>query len=122
MRISDWSSDVCSSYLWSSERRLLRLHHFHREAERLELRADLRRIADDHPDQVVGPDVSPGGRIQIGGVHRAVTFGKRRSEVHTSELQSLIRFSSAFFFFYLYIFFFFFFFSFFFFFFFFFFF
>src|SRR3546814_10282061 len=77
MRISDWSSDVCSSYLWSSERRLLRLHHFHREAERLELRADLRRIADDHPDQVVGPDVSPGGRIQIGGVHRAVTVGKR---------------------------------------------
>src|SRR3546814_16230178 len=77
MRISDWSSDVCSSYLWSSERRLLRLHHFHREAERLELRADLRRIADDHPDQVVGPDVSPGGRIQIGGVHRAVPVGTR---------------------------------------------
>src|SRR3546814_1891849 len=62
---------------------------------RLELRADLRRIADDHPDQVVGTDISPGGRIQIGGVHRAVTVSQRRSEEHTSELQSLMRISYA---------------------------
>src|SRR3546814_10516701 len=89
MRISDWSSDVCSS--------------------------DLRRVGTVHGvgvDRVgeVGADGARGGVLRIGGAHqlavlrdRVVAFehldhhraADHRSEEHTSELQSLMRISYA---------------------------
>src|SRR3546814_9417829 len=108
MRISDWSSDVCSSDLARRRlaveqelegRRLTREqvvgvrhgHEFDALAGRLEQRR--RRLADGDEDFVAvvrfgGPDVArPRGQAvgQIG----------RRSEEHTSELQSLMRISYA---------------------------
>src|SRR3546814_8375251 len=83
MRISDWSSDVCSS--------------------------DLPESGEVEFDQGTISDVLP-NRRKIGGIEQAHTDGvetgqqrltlslptfQGRSEEHTSELQSLMRISSA---------------------------
>src|SRR3546814_6935987 len=98
MRISDWSSDVCSSDL-----RLLGLHLQQRQVGVLVAADDggiqrsavrqhdlhLVRVGDD---VVVGDDVA--ARVDDeAGAERAATAG--RSEEHTSELQSLMRISYA---------------------------
>src|SRR3546814_9780570 len=105
MRISDWSSDVCSSDL----------HRLDIEqAEPLDLGGrplDPQRIGDqaskhlvtaaqpdDHPAApVVRPDVDvPALGAQRGHVgDRRLRSGQYRSEEHTSELQSLMRISYA---------------------------
>src|SRR3546814_7504945 len=82
MRISDWSSDVCSS----------------------DLRRDLWRQSGSHPDPCrgKGADQAPDDRL----LHELGRHGRRRrqaaahaaqgrSEEHTSELQSLMRISYA---------------------------
>src|SRR3546814_5215581 len=86
MRISDWSSDVCSSDL-SRARHGRRLTEVGDRQPRLEVeQQSLRRLLADagHEAQrgevVLGED--PGQ-------------GRRRSEEHTSELQSLMRISYA---------------------------
>src|SRR3546814_2263285 len=107
MRISDWSSDVCSSDL-----------HHHRDEKRP--RADAKAVGERHRD---GGDEHRDGRVgqKFGEDHRqkiedderdqrveAVNavdeqfgcFGREpallhRSEEHTSELQSLMRISYA---------------------------
>src|SRR3546814_2404165 len=84
MRISDWSSDVCSSDLVGSR------------AGREWLRAD--RAAASRRQ---GPDLREGRRAV--DAHRGVRRrkgsragqGRWRSEEHTSELQSLMRISYA---------------------------
>src|SRR3546814_6463571 len=101
MRISDWSSDVCSSDLHGaavrrSEQRvsLQRLRDVdvatpldflgildHRRLQRIEARALDTRTGDD--------DVFPGGFCAD------VRLRAVRSEEHTSELQSLMRISYA---------------------------
>src|SRR3546814_2249556 len=71
MRISDWSSDVCSSDLCRSvSRRLVRPALFALEVGFLNL----------------------GLKFQTAAL---TAVGKRRSEEHTSELQSLMRISYA---------------------------
>src|SRR3546814_1370244 len=85
MRISDWSSDVCSSDLRLSRKRArrpgARLHAAGRCRGRVHRRT--------------------GGRGVGAGSFRAVERGggggeaQRRSEEHTSELQSLMRISYA---------------------------
>src|SRR3546814_7885294 len=103
MRISDWSSDVCSSDLWIVSRnaharrhsqgrrpwRMVRSHPVRRSSSacpRLQPGADRRQAAHDnrrdrssrvHECPARGPSLSP------------------RSEEHTSELQSLMRISYA---------------------------
>src|SRR3546814_7870663 len=88
MRISDWSSDVCSSDL----------HHRHRielVAERLGKTriAFIAADADDH--------AAPGLDIEVAtvafGAHAddALAIVNQRSEEYTSELQSLMRHSYA---------------------------
>src|SRR3546814_9636354 len=72
MRISDWSSDVCSSDL-------LRRHRGDDLETRPHLGAQHRQIAG-----VAGMEAAPGFHV-----------GTRRSEEHTSELQSLMRISYA---------------------------
>src|SRR3546814_10789305 len=101
MRISDWSSDVCSSDLRA---RLLQRSQHRRQVlaqrqlvqrparaalapGRLELRVKGRR------HRVAGVGVQ-GVVVEVAGQH-AHRVGRLRSEEHTSELQSLMRISYA---------------------------
>src|SRR3546814_4303803 len=96
MRISDWSSDVCSSDLFAHElihadplgERRIDVHRFARDAfalflvldemQRAHVMQPIRQLDQQHTD-VVG--------------HGEQEFA--RSEEHTSELQSLMRISYA---------------------------
>src|SRR3546814_8101709 len=98
MRISDWSSDVCSSDLPGDvlaeqlldlpERRVGVLDGV------MQQRGDDRRAVELHPGQDLG-DLKRMGEIRVarGTLLRAVRL--HRSEEHTSELQSLMRISYA---------------------------
>src|SRR3546814_6029198 len=94
MRISDWSSDVCSSDLGKHQSRTARADRRARA-----------RGAETHPP---GPPRQPDRLAQPGCHARAPGRGDRahgrraghrlrrvRSEEHTSELQSLMRISYA---------------------------
>src|SRR3546814_4067070 len=116
MRISDWSSDVCSSDLAADTDRFSHREIGHLVAHRADMADDLMagnarvmraapfaadlmkvRMADaaigDLDDDVVRAGLAAGDRQRlertIGGV------GAIRSEEHTSELQSLMRISYA---------------------------
>src|SRR3546814_2434244 len=114
MRISDWSSDVCSSDLPAERRhRLLlavgrragagaaelprrRRHHgcqLRRRRHGRALRPPARRPARPEPVRV-GPEV-PGPDEARPGAADPEVQAFRRSEEHTSELQSLMRISYA---------------------------
>src|SRR3546814_7729635 len=98
MRISDWSSDVCSSDLIKYLTRLLRRRHVKRQG--------VQNAADD-PDLLgVGPRelaLACVERILKSHPHIASVDRRHRdegklvarSEEHTSELQSLMRISYA---------------------------
>src|SRR3546814_3344706 len=81
MRISDWSSDVCSSDLYLSAGRVP-VHRLHRDVSQDQriCRIAGRIGADQSRDCTLGSLLS----------HR-----RTRSEEHTSELQSLMRISYA---------------------------
>src|SRR3546814_3597599 len=88
MRISDWSSDVCSSDLRDGQRPPAA--HRRAVAKRevgplIALRCDIAVAAIDERDDV-GGIIGPAG---------CVPERVRRSEEHTSELQSLMRISYA---------------------------
>src|SRR3546814_1133055 len=96
MRISDWSSDVCSSDLCGAGRDDLQ-----RPAQRFD---DAPRRPEARPGALilfVGADALRGAAVQRGhqpGRHAATAVADRddgRSEAHTSELQSLMRISYA---------------------------
>src|SRR3546814_4703985 len=108
MRISDWSSDVCSSDLGAPVRvhhraGLLQRGHVHlvdigevRDVAlgRLHILGDLAAEADDL-DLLV---LAAGGRARAGdgaALVEEVGIEVGRSEEHTSELQSLMRISYA---------------------------
>src|SRR3546814_9393801 len=96
MRISDWSSDVCSSDLW----RILQTEKNIMDIDAAELRklldkeaireASLRytRGIDRHDDEIMAQAYHPNATDDHGAY-----IG--RSEEHTSELQSLMRISYA---------------------------
>src|SRR3546814_4679579 len=103
MRISDWSSDVCSSDLLdhrADDRRLVA-----GAIERLLDRDDVgigRRLPQKGENDVetligmVDEDVLRADRRETVATMFADAFGEtRRSEEHTSELQSLMRISYA---------------------------
>src|SRR3546814_9229360 len=107
MRISDWSSDVCSSDLIGQVHRdelprdVLRGlvgqemdaldDHVVREHQPFEQR----RIVSEPARRGVGRDVAQAGD-EIGFVHWEIVMDSAmRSEEHTSELQSLMRISYA---------------------------
>src|SRR3546814_7153550 len=86
MRISDWSSDVCSSDLID---RILR-----------GVWDNLGRTVAEYPHLPKIWDYDPehptrAGRIEVAGVEEFVALRDDRSEEHTSELQSLMRSSYA---------------------------
>src|SRR3546814_9982311 len=92
MRISDWSSDVCSSDLWDRVY-VTTLFSF-----------EYRKIGEtiDYALKLVGGRAD---RVFVGGIAASLMTerfktearwrGVRRSEEHTSELQSLMRISYA---------------------------
>src|SRR3546814_4831556 len=81
MRISDWSSDVCSSDL--SQRRLIRLS-----------RAVIGIQSNERRRRVIVHRGTEGGDAEPATLACEVRE-KARSEEHTSELQSLMRISYA---------------------------
>src|SRR3546814_6412335 len=111
MRISDWSSDVCSSDLQFQWRYLQHFrevrhhiqHHvasatFHVADIRLMQPASFRKCLLRHTE--TGPhraDIACeiGLQIDLGGLVSHRRKGAWRSEEHTSELQSLMRISYA---------------------------
>src|SRR3546814_4610770 len=108
MRISDWSSDVCSSDLavagQRAARQLFRMPRMIEHAQPVDLqRIDVgRRTARQvHAETLPGHGVAilePGIADRLfadPGPLREQLRGERRSEEHTSELQSLMRISYA---------------------------
>src|SRR3546814_4723745 len=99
MRISDWSSDVCSSDLFGEHFRFgfafqieLVDALFQRDAH------FVRRLADAGKNDALRRDARRDGAQQFARRHdvRAqAQLRQRRSEEHTSELQSLMRISYA---------------------------
>src|SRR3546814_1493817 len=94
MRISDWSSDVCSSDLWSSK-----IRHGASIVQRSSATALVLMIA--RPRLPASRRIPPSG--EKGAETGRSIFSSRlsagaacqRSEEHTSELQSLMRISYA---------------------------
>src|SRR3546814_4830927 len=97
MRISDWSSDVCSSDLARGDEvveDILLLVEPPGVVPRLAIFAAAAQVRDREHAALVDPR-EPGRRE--GGGHRdveaTIAIEQRRSEEHTSELQSLMRIS-----------------------------
>src|SRR3546814_8575193 len=91
MRISDWSSDVCSSDLTGGERR--QEHVFGVGQPRVSTQARVVRTVDD---RLARRRHAPATIIAaIAARSFAAIAGPLRSEEHTSELQSLMRISYA---------------------------
>src|SRR3546814_4523894 len=108
MRISDWSSDVCSSDLQGLLRAVIERGEQERRATldrmitQMELPAEiLRLVARYLHDHLMTPRAISLTRIIIAESLRDPHFGRGfcedhvRSEEHTSELQSLMRTSYA---------------------------
>src|SRR3546814_7199339 len=106
MRISDWSSDVCSSDLGlelAGEDVDHREHHEDEEQKQRQRRHETRALARDvAPRQRAGPEQqhrqrAPDLAFEMEHAMREIVQKRRerRSEEHTSELQSLMRISYA---------------------------
>src|SRR3546814_3865091 len=97
MRISDWSSDVCSSDLLRATQAVRRGARAGGTASR-DRRSVLPQAAQDDDATGRAPSrIAPPATYESGGRPRGRPFCSRarRSEEHTSELQSLMRISYA---------------------------
>src|SRR3546814_2438855 len=97
MRISDWSSDVCSSDLWPS---CLRHRNGVSPPSRARVKNIVTRLGKCSSVRIVSPgsadaafDQEPSALRRTGKT--LCRAGSHRSEEHTSELQSLMRISYA---------------------------
>src|SRR3546814_10863629 len=103
MRISDWSSDVCSSDLdgGANDATSLLLHHALRArspSQWLRHREDRRRPDDKsvkNDRALAGPKTVQRRRDGLPHLRQFLRGDAIRSEEHTSELQSLMRISYA---------------------------
>src|SRR3546814_4245417 len=101
MRISDWSSDVCSSDLARPQRRhqVAPLHALAAQALQHEEHGDRRHVAEvaQHAARRCEATIGYAEDLLQRGDHlgAAGVAGVARSEAHTSELQSLMRISYA---------------------------
>src|SRR3546814_2335256 len=104
MRISDWSSDVCSSDLLTENpdeavdagffrARIAEAVCLRRESLRLDDVSDAWRVVHSEGDGLSGLVVDRYGDLLVVEFFSAGMY--RRSEEHTSELQSLVRISYA---------------------------
>src|SRR3546814_4283479 len=93
MRISDWSSDVCSSDLARNERIEQQFSNIGRRAGAV---VDHREFDRQRPPRLVRAGIDR-DTLAIGGGEQNPRLGLacHRSEEHTSELQSLMRISYA---------------------------
>src|SRR3546814_9194180 len=91
MRISDWSSDVCSSDLWSLTR--APPPRINRRASPLDAARPARRRASITGKLV--QSIVDSSTSTVGKPSAVAPASKVRSEEHTSELQSLMRISYA---------------------------
>src|SRR3546814_7289450 len=90
MRISDWSSDVCSSDLWPT------MAHAVHILEQFDIAHEVRIVsAHRTPDRLVDYAKSAAQRGLRAIVAGAGGAAHLRSEEHTSDLQSLMRISYA---------------------------
>src|SRR3546814_2697800 len=105
MRISDWSSDVCSSDL-REEREVAEQHpptlsacHCAAEPSHRLDDAAARSVGSAAPRPTLSrgarADVQPAARHPVAGPRHGRGLRAARSEEHTSELQSLMRISYA---------------------------
>src|SRR3546814_3975645 len=101
MRISDWSSDVCSSDLAEVRRRIQRAR-LRQQSLRRETRGELRQVQGGRRGRGAGRGANRARQAREAGEGRiGAAAGPRilrpgpRSEEHTSELQSLMRISYA---------------------------
>src|SRR3546814_3620176 len=98
MRISDWSSDVCSSDLADRIARPGRQHHALAAAKREPRHRVLEAHAARQPqcvgDRVVRIGIMPEAHAARRRAERG-RMDREESEEHTSELQSLMRISYA---------------------------
>src|SRR3546814_4809843 len=105
MRISDWSSDVCSSDLADETGEILDRAFQHRQAEVDMAEQAVERIVElrvrrqfEHRRRARGPALRRSDRQRLlrrEMVKEGPFRDPRRSEEHTSELQSLMRISYA---------------------------
>src|SRR3546814_10238566 len=100
MRISDWSSDVCSSDLEGPGRegvgRVARVHDGQLGRESLVLEVGVERLELERGDHALVADGAAGQRHEVRVQFVAGALAQtERSEEHTSELQSLMRISYA---------------------------
>src|SRR3546814_8465059 len=106
MRISDWSSDVCSSDLAHNHSRAATIEHPARLAARSQSRRTCTAPTGDFPMKAVllAATILVGANsahAQVSAPQHAnptpspIVATPRRSEEHTSELQSLMRISYA---------------------------
>src|SRR3546814_4785129 len=100
MRISDWSSDVCSSDLFVADRLKLFPHdcvEFHAVAQNCEIFRDIigkpLQLIPNFVAAKRGQTVE--AQVQYGPYLKVAELVGFRSEEHTSELQSLMRISYA---------------------------
>src|SRR3546814_10914519 len=95
MRISDWSSDVCSSDLYVAPRSCFGQDIVEGNVQRLRQRAPYLDAAGTgsvlHSGDSHFRDIDPGRQLGLG----QAPISMPRSEEHTSELQSLMRISYA---------------------------
>src|SRR3546814_5917248 len=103
MRISDWSSDVCSSDLGAGVGGARALHR-HVRTRRAAARADAGQFGQALAHQVAEGAVGDLRQHRFGALgqprlavegRQVDVVGRQRSEEHTSELQSLMRISYA---------------------------
>src|SRR3546814_1914974 len=95
MRISDWSSDVCSSdlgYAMSCSATLRRAAERFQHSARLISDSAAVEFDREGADGRLSVDLNTGGRQPI---YQTIDTMLARSEEHTSELQSLMRISYA---------------------------
>src|SRR3546814_2789226 len=90
MRISDWSSDVCSSDLrWYGDKQSYNLWKNAMEVKGCQNIQDY--IVD--PESLPPEEPNPLQKAELDEKRTNIDVAKRRSEEHTSELQSLMRIS-----------------------------
>src|SRR3546814_5865486 len=96
MRISDWSSDVCSSDLKGTDaqenQRKTEVGSVNRRGRRRTRDAPIRLVIHTRIHNGYDPEATDSATAWRGRVRRSRPF---RSEEHTSELQSLMRISYA---------------------------
>src|SRR3546814_10637739 len=96
MRISDWSSDVCSSDLRTRFPRVERHEHGADRERAPGADRPFGLVAHGDGDAVALADAQPVGQGAAKGARGApMGLERQRSEEHTSELQSLMRISYA---------------------------